>query len=464
MAKRKNNKNKKTVSNPAKDVAILSSRQQWGPIAALAFGFLLFGYRMFDLISEYSVNILYWDQWDFDNATLFQRHTLWQMFSWQHGPHRQGLGALLQWLAEPLFHWNSRTESFLVGGVILVAALLAVWLKKRLYGEISYSDVIIPLIFLSPLQFETLFVTANFAHGPLPLLLVVLYCLAWTNQNLTLRYGLVLMINFLAIYTGFGIFLGLLTPVLFALDYWVTLRNTQTGRTYFSVALLTSVVSLSSFFIGYKSQPAADCFNPKLQVTADYFWYVALMFAPFFGEQGISALPRCAGVGAVSALFACLWISLRNPPARNARWESHRTIATLISYCFLFCIATAYGRLCLGVQSALNSRYAIYLNLGLLGLYFSLLLVPRNLLRHTLVSIFGLSLLGTIASGERSRGVMEMVRSDKQEWKDCYIKTGDVEKCNQSSRVYPGDPAATHLTEKLEFLRKNRQNLFADSE
>jgi len=463
MANRKNNKNEKTRVTPAR-VATLPARSQWGATAAVALAFILCGYRLFELISTYSVNIFYWDQWDFDNATLFQHHTLWQMFSWQHGPHRQGIGALLQWLVEPLFQWNSRTESFVVGGVIVVAALLAVWLKKRLYGQISYSDVIIPLIFLNPLQFETLFVTANFAHGPMPLMLLVLYCLAWTCHNLPLRYGLVLLLNFLAIYTGFGIFLGLLTPILFALEYWLTLRHAQYGKIYFSVATIVSVASFSTFFIGYKSQPAADCFTPKLRVSADYLWYVAVMFAQFFGQQGVTTLPLAVGTTAVCILIACLAISLGKLPAMKADWSRQRTIAILISYCLLFCFGTAYGRLCLGMETAMSSRYAMYLDLGLLGLYFFLLTVSRNLLRHALVSIFGISLLGTIASGERFRSVMEMVRSDKQGFKDCYLRTGDVGKCNQLYRVYPRNPEATHMAEKLEFLKKSRQNLFVDSE
>jgi hypothetical protein len=102
------------------------------------------------------------------------------MFAWQHGPHRQGLGALFQKVIEPSFRWNSRTESFIVGSVVVAAALCALYLKKRLYGGFSAADIFIPAAFFIPRQFETLFVTANFAHGPFPLLLIVLYCLAWT--------------------------------------------------------------------------------------------------------------------------------------------------------------------------------------------------------------------------------------------------------------------------------------------
>src|ERR671925_2294797 len=68
-------------------------------VVAVAFAF--FAARMFRLISKYAVNIFFSDQWDFNDATLFQKHTIWQMFAWQHGPHRQGLGALFSKLVEP---------------------------------------------------------------------------------------------------------------------------------------------------------------------------------------------------------------------------------------------------------------------------------------------------------------------------------------------------------------------------
>lgn len=427
--------------------------------------FLLLAERFFELISRYAVNIFFFDQWDFDDGTLFQHHSLWQMFTWQHGPHRQGLGALLGWLVEPLFHWNSRTESFLIGGIIVFAALCAMELKRRLYGRLSYSDVIIPIIFLTPLQYETLFVTANLAHGPLPLLLIMLYCLAWTCRPLLLRYALILLINFLTIYTGFGLFLGLLTPLLLAVDYWVNLRNKEKGSLRpWLIALLLSLASFASFFVGYKVMPAVDCFTYQLHSPIGYAWYLAVMFAPLFGVSGTNELPTVVGAMAVCALLvsmaAGVWGALRS---RSAQWLRCALTATLTAYCLLFCLGTAYGRLCLGIESAQAPRYVIYLNLGLLGIYFSLLATSNTILRSTLVVLFGLSLLGGIQLQPQTLTAITIERNLKQSWKTCYLATGSVAQCNQYARVYPWDPERTHLKEKLDYLRQTRQNLFADS-
>src|ERR1700738_904668 len=110
---------------------------QLRPRLLVSIAFVFYAVRIFRLISRYAVNVFFSDQWDFNTATLFQRHSLWQMFDWQHGPHRQGLGALFERMVDPLFGWNSRTESFVVGGVIVTAAICALWLRRRLYGDLS---------------------------------------------------------------------------------------------------------------------------------------------------------------------------------------------------------------------------------------------------------------------------------------------------------------------------------------
>src|ERR1700739_1949559 len=162
----------------------------WQPLLVLGVSLILV-VRLLLQVSHYAVNIFFSDQWDLYNATLFEKHSLWEMFRWQHGPHRLGLGALLSKLAESHFRWNSRTEAFLATAIITVAALCALYLKTRLWGSLTIFDIAIPVIFFTPTQYESLWVTPDFAHGPLPLFLVVLYCLALTCARALTRYALV---------------------------------------------------------------------------------------------------------------------------------------------------------------------------------------------------------------------------------------------------------------------------------
>src|SRR6266446_1769393 len=73
--------------------------------------FVLLLARLFGLVDRYSVNVFYGDQWKFDEATLFQKHSWLEIFRWQHGPHRQGLGGihamkhLRCWASSPALAW-----------------------------------------------------------------------------------------------------------------------------------------------------------------------------------------------------------------------------------------------------------------------------------------------------------------------------------------------------------------------
>jgi len=433
--------------------------------AFVALVFVVYAARMFLLISRYAVNIFFSDQWDFNEATLFHHHSLWQIFTWQHGPHRQGVGGLFEKLVDPMFLWNSRTESFFVGGVIVAAAIATSYLKRRLFGGLSITDVVIPALFFTSAQWETLFVTANFAHGPFPLLLVVLYCLSWTCSKNSFRYPLILITDFLITYTGFGLFLGLLTPFLLVLDYWTSPRG-RPARLHFAVILFASLAVIGSFFIGYRFNADLECFSFKTRSPASYLNFVGLMFANFLAVRGPHAFPRIIGILILAAVIAALGIAFKAlwRPTIGEQSEDHIlwiVIVTLIAYTLLFCANTAYGRICGGLWMALAPRYAIYLEPAFLGVYF-LLLRHQGQAQKWLIGGFLLAIIA--ASLHVDRVDMAHFRDLKQQWKTCYLKTEDVQQCNQlvGSSVYVHSPEQTHLQEKLQFLKQTRQNLYAD--
>jgi hypothetical protein len=418
--------------------------------------------RLLMLISHYAVNVFFMDQWEFNEATLFQKHSLWEMFRWQHGPHRQGLGAVLAFLVEPLFHWNSRTESFLVGGIVIVATASALWLKRRLFGPLSIYDVCIPLILLTPLQYETLFITANFAHGPLPLLLIILCCLASTVSNPVLRLALILLLNFFAIHTGFGFFLGLITPLTLALDYWSNLRHERRGGLLFLTALLLSVVSFAAFFVNYRLETSVDCAPNLFQSPLNYAQFLSLMYANVLGVKGTHFLPIALGMLILGAIVSALVVTLTTLRSRAAADRTKSpVIVTLLAFCLLFSANAAYGRSCLGVQVAQVSRYVIYMECGLLGLYFFLLTLPRSVFRRVLLVVFSASLLGTIPIRLNDRAVMNFISSAKSNWKACYMQFEEIRGCNHAVGygVYPNTDR--DLKGKLDFLKQTKQNLYA---
>ena len=439
----------------------LRSGPRWGFIAVFA-AFAALSARLVVMISQYAVNVFFMDQWDFNEVTLFEKHSLWEMFRWQNGPHRQGLGAVLSFLIDPLFQWNSRTESFLVGAIVILAAGCALWLKHRLFGNFTFFDVCIPLILLTPLQYETLYITANLAHGPLPLLLVVLFCLAWTILNIYLRLGLLLLINFFAIHTGFGFFLGLITPAAIFLDFRLNLRFVEKGRLLFLVSLLLSVASLMSFFVNYHFETSVDCSPNLFQSPLNYAQFLWLIYANTVAVKGTGVFASSVGVVLFALIFAALFVSvatLRTSAA--AERTAHLVTAILLAFCLLFSVNAAYGRSCLGVGVAQVSRYVIYMESGLLGLHFFLMRLPSSAFQKVVLLAFTAVLIGTIPIRPHDRAVMNFVRSAKTNWKTCYIQLEDIRGCNHAVGygVYPNTDR--DLKGKLEFLKQTKQNLYA---
>jgi hypothetical protein len=127
----------------AMESEIRDARLRTGPALAVAAVSAALGSRFFLVIWKYSINVFFYDQWEY--LTPFFRHQpgLAELFFLQHGPHREGIGLLADSFLYPLTHWNARVDSFIIGGCIFAAMLLALRLKCKLFGALSYSDVVI---------------------------------------------------------------------------------------------------------------------------------------------------------------------------------------------------------------------------------------------------------------------------------------------------------------------------------
>jgi hypothetical protein len=167
-----------SASAPEVDKTPIPAAFRHAGAVAIAGSIIVLGYRFFHFIWRYSVNVLFFDQWDIF-ADLFQgTPTLTQLFLRQQGPPREGVGLAADKSHYALTHWNVRAESFLIGSCIFIAMLLALVLKRKLFGRSAFSDVSIPMMFLTLVQFETMVGTPNAAYSWFPLLFIMLYSLA----------------------------------------------------------------------------------------------------------------------------------------------------------------------------------------------------------------------------------------------------------------------------------------------
>src|SRR5262249_26181134 len=151
------------------------------------------------------------------------------------------------------------------------------------------------------------------------------------------RLGLLLLINFAAIHTGFGFFLGLMTPALMIADYWLRLRHEPRGTLLFSTSLLLSLASLLLFFVNYRHDTSVDCAPNLLEAPAVYAQFLFLMFGNLFGVKGTEWLPGSVGAVTLSAMLAAFVVcvtGLRSP--QTARRPPAAVAATLLGFCMLF--------------------------------------------------------------------------------------------------------------------------------
>jgi len=429
--------------------------------------------RWWYYINNYSVNILFWDQWDFYDA-FFESHNLWEVFRWQVGPHRQGVGGILTEIVAQLSGWNNRVEAFTIGGIVCLAMFCGLILKRRLYNSWSWSDVAIPLMFLTPLQYEMFAGTPNLSHGSVPLFLLIVYCLVWTLSISPLRYMSILFVNFLLIFTGFGVFIGIITPVMIIMEYSCmnrVLKNKE--RLLLLVSLLVSLLSAGAFFVGYRFRPAVPNFEfPVDQYWAKYPLFISIALANFCGVKDVPLL-IIAPVG-----FICLFVMIgievfharrfvtlsRQSPIAYGEMNLSQIILILTTFTLIFSINLAIGRISLGLEAAQASRYVTYLIPGFLGIYLHILASNRQENRALLSIILVTGLLwASFPLRDSDLQILESYRSGKIRWKNCYLKTEDIEKSNQLSgiKVHP-DPERTHLRSKLDYLKRRELNLYLD--
>lgn len=429
--------------------------------AAVALGATaLLSARLFAFVSRHAVNVLYYDQWDFWEG-LFQGQGLWQLFRWQHGLHRQGLGYLLIAACARLSGWDSRVESFAIGALLVIAAGLALLLARLLRGSWSVFDLCIPLLVLSLAHFEILIGTLNPAYGPMPLLCVLAYVLAFQIERPLLRLGALLLLGFGATYTGYGFFLGPLSVAVLALLLAGAARRRE-GVALHAAALALSILSLATFFCGYRlvSEPAPPARPP----LADYLQYLNILFLRPFELQDVRPLKMGLGFPFVlGALALGAWSGWRSLRSRGSS-RLHLTLFTLSAFSLLFAVNVAAGRAPLGVGQAASSRYLSYLVPVVLAGYLALSLAPlRPRWKSALLLLLAAGLLAKEARAFDHGAVWIAKFSEgKQRWKACFLREGDVARCDAEAgfQIYEAPYVSDRLRWKLDYLRQHQLNLF----
>jgi hypothetical protein len=417
-------------------------------------------FRFCRVVLKYAVNLFFYDEWN-TYGSLFDRQPLWGVFVAQHGPHRQGLGVVIVTKLLYFAHWDSRIQSFTIAFAIVLAMILATHLKIRAFGPIAAWDIAIPVIFLGLGQWETMLGAAGASPQAFPLLLIVAYGFAWIESRGPFKHVFVLIINFVLIFTGYGIFIAGITLLLFGLEAYDGAKTHDRGRTKMALlSLAIATASLASFFYGYQFNPSVACYQFPYQDPAAYPMFLGLMFANFLAVKQGMILASIIGMGIIVVVSSLLVWHIRALGKDHSAERASILIVILLGFSLTVSAATAVGRVCLGPEGARASRYLTLLIPAFLGIYFSILTIRNDRKRVVLAGVFILVLLPSCVS--RYHKEIENFSALKQNWKQCYLAHEDIRVCDAEAnfQLYPC-PECIQMKEKLEFLKRNRLNLYA---
>jgi hypothetical protein len=139
-------------------------------------------------------------------------------------------------------------------------------------------------------------------------------------------------------------------------------------------------------------------------------------------------------------------------------------VLLLLGFSLAFSAASSVGRIGFGLDSSAASRYVPLLLPSAIAVYFYLRGRPSSALRETVtVALLGVTLSAAVPA--REAATAEFFRAGKAAWALAFKATGSVEEAAGWANfiIYPS-PQATHLREKLLWLKDRRLSLFREED
>jgi hypothetical protein len=407
--------------------------------------------RLARFVAANSVTLLYGDQWAYVAPLIDGRGPL-QIFWWQYGVHRLGVGGLITWLLANGSGWDGRAEAWAVLGFTVLNALLALWLVIRTTGRLSMLHAVVPLLVLNLFQYEVLVVIPNTALSAVPVTCLLLGGHALLMSRPVLRYGCLLACDLAAIPTGFGFVLGLVVPLLLAFE----LRTEPRHRRLIGVSVAVALTAAGAFLIGYDFETgtgAAYCgqARPGLPVG---FW-----LALWNGTFQLS-------YGGPSGWLVPAMVLLAGAAALRSAWKGDRralSLLLLLAFSGAFSLAVTAGRSCLGEDAATSPRYSPLLVPAFVAVYGLLAHAAASRTSQQVAILYVLAI--TFWSAGNSAYLTQDVLPHSvmlRAWQSCYLQSEDANHCDAQTglSLQPGAPTSPGLDRALAFLKANRLNLY----
>ncbi len=436
-----------------------SSRSALVAVIVVAGAFIVSVIRLAGLVQACAVNLLYQDQWDLMRP-LFANEGPWTCFRWQHGPHRQGLGGVINWYLYGATGWDVRAEAWAAVVILILAALAAIVLAARLRGALKWTDAVFPLLLINPVHWETILLTPNLAHSILPVLLVFLLAHAWISRSWAVRVAGVGALNLFCLFTGFGFCAFVASLTLTALLGRRAGPDENRGLQWIAAFALVAMVA---FGWHYRWEPAVPGWRFPVPNWWDYPRFLTLMFSSLVGWRAVSwATVLVGSVLLLSVSGACAWSAsgLWRRPAQAPT----QVIWLLTATSLIYCAFTAIGRLPVNLEAAFMWRYLTLMIPAVCGLVLHA--------EH-----------GTVRMGNGFRGAFAMaavalslviwanfvperyaavIARGKLKWIERYQATHELAVANAQAdfSVYVRDPEAAVIGERLRWLEARHLSFF----
>lgn len=418
--------------------------------------------RLIGLVQACAVNLLYQDQWDLMRP-IFDNQGPLACFYWQHGPHRQGLGGVINWYLYRATAWDVRAEAWVEVAILFLAAMAAIALSVRLRGRLTWTDAAYPLLLINPLHWETILLTPNMAHSILPVLLVLLLAHAWISRHWVVRLLGVGILNLLCLFTGFGFCAFASSTTLLA---WLLLRSDKEERRRLIGIAIFAAFAVAAFGWHYRWDPAVPGWRFPVANWGDYPRFMAFMYSSLLGWRAVSWGSVLAGGGVLALVIGAFVWSAKSVGRRPLKVEMH-AIWLLTATTLFYGGFTAIGRLPTGIEAAFMWRYLTLLVPGICGL---LLLVQSETARAG-ARVRGASMVASLALVLVIWGnfVPEhhaaAIAREKTRWIEKYRASRDLAVTNAQANftIYGTDPNLPVIAARLRWLDHANLSFFKDT-
>ncbi|ATC64724.1 hypothetical protein CMV30_12560 [Nibricoccus aquaticus] len=431
-------------------------------------------------VARFQVNVPIWDQWDFFNP-LFNGEGSLALFNYQHGPHRQGLAFIFSSWIMNASHWDSRIESLWMIAILAATAVFALGLKRKLSGRLELADTLIPLLILTLAQWGSVISVPNASHSVFPLLLIVLSAHIWISTKSAIRLPASGALATFSIFTGFGIFNGVvLTALLSGTLLHAALRRQKIELSWAFLGLAITVIGWTLFLRGYRFNPASDGYHFPHTPLFDYTRFLALMLVhPAGGDHTATIFEQLAGGVLLAACAVVFFVAATRGFRNDTQSRRNEAIVLLLGSGLAFAAFTAVGRIHLGITAGMASRYVTLLIPLWLGLYFWGASQTRPALKYATVLLVGLVAIlpfthmlqrpvatwpGTAGLTHSSLAALTASTDEKIAWVSAFLRTGDFQQTDSSvGRLIHPDGESIALGHKLAWLKTRNLSFFAIS-